>query len=676
MIQSRLRAGSAALALLVAGVFGCAQQPARQPEEASPGTDSASRVAQLELRVQRIQDINAIKRLQRAYGYYHDEGQWDDVADLFADDATIEIGNDGVYRGRIRIREYFRTLGNGRNGLAPGQLTEHLQVMPVISIAADGRRANGTWRAIILEGQLGKDAWWSEGPYENEYVKQNGIWKIAKLQWFQTLRVPYDGGWAKNGDTNEGKYVGTRLKPDAPPTVQYKTWPGAFTPPFHFRGQYPGLLPVSAPAAPPPDGRQLAPRLATLQRDVQRLADQDDIENLQRIYGFYLDKGLWSEATTLLTDDAELEIQGRGIFRGRDRILAYLRAVGPEGTISGRLYDHMMLQPVTHVDAGGETAKSRWHVFAQLATAGSFHEWETGVFENEYRREAGSWKIRRLHFYPTMITPYEQGWGKASLASSRFEPQMAPDAPSRGPASNYDNAFVTPFHYPHPVRGARPAPAAVKSAGTSQDARVQLDALEKRIGAVEDRASIDNIQTVYGYYLATLLWDDLTNLFADDGTIEIAMRGVYVGKAAVRRNLNLYGQAGLDDGVLHNHMQFQQVIHVAPDGKTANLRSRALSMMGNFNRNATWMGGTYENEFVKIDGRWKFHRDHQVNTYFAPYETGWKDLAQRAPPGITDSNPPDRPPSYSFDLYPKNFLTPFHYVNPVTGKPYTPAPPR
>ena len=74
------------------------------------------------------------------------------------------------------------------------------------------------------------------------------------------------------------------------------------------------------------------------------------------------------------------------------------------------------------------------------------------------------------------------------------------------------------------------------------------------------------MQTAYGYYLATLLWDDLAALFADNGTIEIALRGVYVGRPAVRRNLNLYGQAGLDDGVLHNHMQYQMVIHVADDG--------------------------------------------------------------------------------------------------------------
>jgi hypothetical protein len=414
-----------------------------------------------------------------------------------------------------------------------------------------------------------------------------------------------------------------------------------------------------------------AARLAKLASDAQGIADQDAIENLQRIYGFYLDKGLWSEVAALLTDDAELEIQGRGIFQGRDRILAYLRAVGPEGLTPGRLYDHMFEQPVTHVDATGGTARARWHVFLQLAKHGEFHEWATGVYENQYRRENGAWKVSRLHFYPTMVTPYESGWGKVSLPATRFEPALAPDARSVGPPSHYEHSFVTPFHYGHPVRNAAAASGPRRptaSAAPAADPEALLATAGRQIAAAEDRHSIENIQTTYGYYLATLLWDDLTDLFADNGTIEIAMRGVYAGKAAVRRNLNLYGQAGLDDGVLHNHMQFQPVIHVSPDGMRANLRSRALSMMGNFNRNATWMAGTYENEFVKIDGRWKFIKDQQVNTYFAPYETGWKELAQRPPPGITDSNPPDRPPSFAFDLYPKNFLLPFHYPHPVTGR--------
>lgn len=649
---------SLATALLV----GCSGNNPAVPDT----TEMRERLGLLEARAQRLADIAAIKRLQAAYGYYLDEGQWTDAADLFAADATLEIGKDGVYRGRERIGEYFRALGDGREGLAPGRLNEHLQVMPVITLAADGRRANGTWRAIILAGQLGQDAWWGEGPYENEYVKEDGVWKIASLRWFQTLWVPYEGGWANNPDTNGARFVGTRLTPDASPTIDYKTWPGAFTPPFHFRSQYPGLdaMPVPADAA---ERAATAARVNQLVHDAQQLVDQDQVENLQRIHGFYTDKGLWSEAAGLFTDDAELHVQGRGIFRGKARILEYLQAIGPEGLTPGRLYDQMQLQPVTHVDAAAGTAQARWHVFSQFARHGEFHEWGTGVQENQYRREDGVWKIHRLHFYPTMVTPYEAGWGKTSLPFSRFEPALTPDAPSPGPASNYDHAFVAPFHYAHPVRAPARAPRApaIASDTTVQQA---LDLAEQQITAAEHRHSIENIQTAYGYYLATLLWDDLTDLFADEGTIEIAMRGIYAGKPSVRRNLDLYGQAGLDDGVLHNHMQFQKVIHVSPDGSRANLRSRALSMMGNFGRNATWMAGTYENELVNVDGRWKFIKDQQVNTYFAPYDIGWKELAQRPPPGITPSNPPDAPPSFDFDLYPKNFLLPFHYPHPVTGR--------
>jgi hypothetical protein len=202
---------TAGVAAILAACTGMAIAPA-PPVADTP--ELRTRLAQLESRIARLADINDIKRLQRAYGYYLDEGQWDHVADLFAADATLEIGKDGVFRGRDRIRQYFRTIGNGRIGLTPGRLNEHLQVMPVITLAGDSAR--GTWRDIILAGELGREAWWGEGPTEVRYVKQNGVWKIAGLHWFQTLYVPYEGGWAKNPDSNDGRFVGDRLRPASP----------------------------------------------------------------------------------------------------------------------------------------------------------------------------------------------------------------------------------------------------------------------------------------------------------------------------------------------------------------------------------------------------------------------------------------------------------------------------
>jgi hypothetical protein len=267
-----------------------------------------------------------------------------------------------------------------------------------------------------------------------------------------------------------------------------------------------------------------------------------------------------------------------------------------------------------------------------------------------------------------MFTPYEQGWGKVWEARSRYAPTIAPDTTLKAARELAGPGVPAPFHYEHPVRGTKSSPAKATARVDVQALPAQLAGIEQQLARIEDAAQIENLQMRYGYYLATLLWDDLAALFEDNGTIEIAMRGVYAGRAAVRRNLNLYGQAGLDDGVLHNHMQYQPVITVAADGRSAKLRSRALSMMGNAGKSGQWMGGTYENEFIKVDGVWKFRKDQQVNTYFAPYDVGWKELKLRPPPGITDSNPPDRPPSFAFDMYPKGFLTPYHYVNPVTGK--------
>jgi hypothetical protein len=637
------------------------------PEVESPAAGPLSQqVAALQARVTALQDINDIKRLQRAYGYYVDAGQWDKVAGLFAPDGTVEIGLDGVYRGRQRVYQYFLAVGGGHLGLAPGQVNQYLQLMPVINLSPDGRSAKGTWRAVILAGQPGKGAWWGEGPYENQYVKEGGVWKISALHWYQTLMTPYDnGGWVRNGDVNGGHYAPAALRPDAPPTEQYKVWPGAHVPHFHFKNQAPSLRTdgaqgsIAAPAQVHWSEAQLHVNLARLAYDVQALQDQSDIEKLQRIYGYYIDKGLWQQAADLFADDGEVQIAGRGTFVGKAHVLAYLRAIGPEGPVAGRLYDNMQLQPIVQVAFDGKSATARWHVFSQLAQAGQFHEWGVGVYENEYVNVNGIWRIHRLHFYPTLYTPYEAGWAKRVDRYSRFEPDLKPDRPDPDVVNAPTPA---PFDFPtpqnEPARHWMPTAMGLMAPGL----------LEPKISALEDVAVIENLHAMYGYYLATLEWDALTDLWAPEGTIEIALRGVYAGKPAVRRNLNLYGQQGLDDGVLHNHMQFQPVIDVDTVNGTAKMRSRAFSMMGNYGKNGTWMGGIYENTYVKRDGIWRIESDHVINTYFAPFDVGWKDLPPRDAPGITGSNPPDSPPTVHFEMYPRSFLPPFHYVNPVTGK--------
>jgi SnoaL-like domain len=51
---------------------------------------------------------------------------------------------------------------------------------------------------------------------------------------------------------------------------------------------------------------------------------------------------------------------------------------------------------------------------------------------------------------------------------------------------------------------------------------------------VEDVLAIRNLQHAYGYYLDKCLYDEVVDLFADDGQV-IFIGGIYKGKSGVAR---------------------------------------------------------------------------------------------------------------------------------------------
>ena len=215
--------------------------------------------------------------------------------------------------------------------------------------------------------------------------------------------------------------------------------------------------------------------------------------------------------------------------------------------------------------------------------------------------------------------------------------------------------------------------AAASTAKRIAALQATADQLDKRVQRLKDMDQIDDLVSMYGYYLEHFVWDSLAQLFADDGSIEIAARGVYVGRKRVRDSLDLYGVQGLHPQELHPHMPMQLVIDVAPDGMSAKLRRRAWLEMGTGTRNGIWGEGVYEDEVVKERGVWKFKTVHFMNTFFAPYDGGWQSVTTRGNPGVSKTNPPDLPPTLAYDIFPKINTPAFHYPNPVSGKAYDPA---
>jgi triacylglycerol lipase len=203
-----------------------------------------------------------------------------------------------------------------------------------------------------------------------------------------------------------------------------------------------------------------------------------------------------------------------------------------------------------------------------------------------------------------------------------------------------------------------------------QDLETQVAAAEREITRVRDYDELENLEDAYGYYLDKNLWNPLADLFARDGSMELAQRGVYQGQDHVRAFLLKVfgrGQEGPVAGRLGNHLQVQPVIDVAPDGQSAKIRVRLLQQMS-FGSRASWGGAVYENEAVKEDGTWRFKVDHAYNTFSAGYQGGWTKAASTAMPGPSADFPPDAPPTAHIAMFPTVYDIPFHYANPVSGR--------
>lgn len=422
-------------------------------------TRAAVRVQEIEHRATRIADINELRNLQRIYGYYVDKALWDQVVALFTEDGTMELGLNGVYAGKERIRRYLYSLSGGTPGLAPGQLNNHLQLSPVITLAPDGQSAKGRWRALIQTGTYGAGSGgdWGSGTYENEYVKEDGVWKIRALRLFVRFYAPYEGGWTRAPQHSALRYGKSSVRRSAPPSLSYEAYPTQFTPPFHYENPVTsGYRLVTEPTAATATAEdaalsvnELEARVRALDLQVRRLEAVDEVERLQAIYGYYADKNMQDPTSALFIDDGSLEILGRGVFIGRDRIYEYMRRLGAPAP--GSLFNHMQLQPVVHVSEDGNSAQLRARLFVMFAMAGRAAQWGEGIYENTFVRENGVWKYRNLKAYQTFYSNYEDGWAKQASPILGPFPGYPPDLPQSVNYQPYPAVFVPPFHYRNPV---------------------------------------------------------------------------------------------------------------------------------------------------------------------------------------------------------------------------------
>src|SRR5262245_8708039 len=300
-----------------------------------------------------------------------------------------------------------------------------------------------------------------------------------------------------------------------------------------------------------------AGRVDRLEALTQRVEAISAIKRLQHAYGHYAELGLWHDFADLFADTGIGHYAQGDLDREGIRAL-FLKDVGggQVGLKDGRIHPHSSMQTALTLAPYGQSAKGCGHIMAMLGGSGATASWAGGIYENEYVLERGVWKMKEVRYLPQYSGRYEApGW------TATKDP--------------------TPFHY-DPSRVGQPIPEV--EAAFKRPEQASLATLSKRMADLAARAQrlsdeieITNLQHAYGYYVDRKMWDDVAELFAADGTMEIGLQGVYVGRASIRRWL---GPAGLAEGEINDHIQLQTIVSVMPDGRTAFARGTDLGMIG------------------------------------------------------------------------------------------------
>lgn len=146
-----------------------------------------------------------------------------------------------------------------------------------------------------------------------------------------------------------------------------------------------------------------------------------------------------------------------------------------------------------------------------------------------------------------------------------------------------------------------------------------LDKLEARIRVLEDIEAIKKLKATYAYLVDTRNWQEFMALFTDDAVSDFGPLGCYEGKAEITRFTR---DIILKSYSFMTHMFHNPIIEVKGEKATGEWYFEVPATHTEKNR-ALWLAGKYEEEYVKVDGEWKFKKVVGRIYYITPYDEGW-----------------------------------------------------
>lgn len=145
----------------------------------------------IEERLQRIEEIEAIRNLKFKYARLADQQDPDAMAELFTEDAIWDGGEQfGRHEGRESIHKFLISTWQSLTWAI------HLMTNPEIEIEPSGTEATGRWYLWEPATISGRPLW-MVGHYVDRYRKVKGQWLFSHVELGFEFMTPYESGWVK-----------------------------------------------------------------------------------------------------------------------------------------------------------------------------------------------------------------------------------------------------------------------------------------------------------------------------------------------------------------------------------------------------------------------------------------------------------------------------------------------
>ncbi|MCZ6504008.1 MAG: nuclear transport factor 2 family protein [Gammaproteobacteria bacterium] len=149
-------------------------------------------LSELENRITRLEDLEAIKQLKARYcEICDDDHNPERITSIFTEDGIWEGRGIGDARGHEEIKGLFQ------NFQRMISYSQHMVLNPIIEI--DGTSATGIWYFFgPFTFYEDNQAMWQAARYREDYEKVDGVWKIKHLRIKgPRMSAKYEAGWAK-----------------------------------------------------------------------------------------------------------------------------------------------------------------------------------------------------------------------------------------------------------------------------------------------------------------------------------------------------------------------------------------------------------------------------------------------------------------------------------------------